>query len=202
VFDDVADPSYLAKQLLRIPFLVVIPYLWLRHRNPTNLEELRPKRVTFRDVRISVWSGLVVYVGAIGGYAIIYLFSDASSITTELMATGITRSNILYVGIYMSFVNAYVEEFFFRGVLHQPFQDTSPIKGYLVTSGLWALFHLGIVSVYFEPLLLISLLIGMMIVGSFLVFVNRYGRGLMNSYLVHVFADLAMFSIGLYLYFR
>jgi membrane protease YdiL (CAAX protease family) len=197
----ILDLSYVSKQLIRIPFMVIIPFYFLKQSKSPILTRVAVFKSTFSDIRISLIAGLVVYVGAIGGYALIYQVSDASLITTTLDSIGVTKQNIIYVGLYLSFVNVLLEEFFFRGFLYMSIEKYNIVAAYLVSSFMFAFFHVGIVSGYFELLIFILLIIGLMIVGAFLIFVNRLGKGLINSYIVHMFADLAMFTIGYYLLF-
>jgi len=200
--ESVVELNYMTKQLIRVPLMIGVP-VWLLIRSKSSLlSDLKVTKVSFKDIRISVYAGLVVYFGAIGGYALIYFVSDPSSITDSLRAVGITPSNIIWVSLYMSSVNVLLEEFFFRGFVYWNLRKTNEILAYLVSSFLFALFHIAILWTYFDWLFFVLLLIGLMIVGAFLIFINRYGKSLVNSSIVHVFADLAMFSIGFYLFLQ
>ncbi|QMS85289.1 CPBP family intramembrane glutamic endopeptidase [Candidatus Xianfuyuplasma coldseepsis] len=200
--ETVVEFTYLTKQLVRIPFMIVVPFFLLRYSQSSILNDLTFSKVSFKDVRPSILAGLVVFFGAIGGYTIIYFFSDPSSITEALLAIDVTLQNIIWVSLYMTTFNVILEEFFFRGFVYMNLRKTNEIMAYLVSSFLFAAFHIGIVSAYFEPLIFILLLFGLMLVGAFLIFINRFGKSLINSCIVHIFADLAMFSIGFYLFLQ
>ena len=57
-----------------------------------------------------------IYLIIVFGYFIIRNFIDLSKVTTNLIGNmGIDVSNYLYVTIYISFINSFLEEFFYRG---------------------------------------------------------------------------------------
>ena len=96
--------------------------------------------------------------------------------------------------------DSFVEEFFFRGFVYQHFSKISTNLGYLVSSALFSIYHVLIMFTIFNWIMGVLAIIGLMIVGILLAYINKSNKSIINSWIVHIFADLGVVTIGLYLF--
>ena len=108
----------------------------------------------------------------------------------------LTRENFWIVFLYIIVVNSFLEEAFFRGFLFHAFQPFGTLRAYLAGSFLFAVYHIGIVSGWFGPLMMILCILGLMGAGLFLQYIEEKNDTLLASWMVHAFANLAINTVG------
>ena len=112
--DGVLRPGYAIKSAIKIALFMLIPLLASRlDRSVLYLQLLRPKK---KGLLPAIALGVGIYVVILGGYFLVSPFFDFSQIAGALTDNaGVTKDNFLYVSLYISFANSFLEEFFFRG---------------------------------------------------------------------------------------
>jgi membrane protease YdiL (CAAX protease family) len=98
-------------------------------------------------------------------------------------------------------INSFLEEFFFRGFVFLNVYETGN-KGwaYLFSALLFALYHIAIFATWFNIPLMLLALFGLMVIGFVFNYLDTLSNNFLNSYLVHIFANLAIVLIGLALF--
>ena len=124
---------------------------------------------------------------------------DSDTVITGLEDMGIVMSNIVFAAIYLSFINSFIEEFFFRGFIYQHFSSINGTLGYIVSGALFSIYHVLVMFTIFNWIMGVLSIIGLMIVGIGLAYMNKSNKSIINSWIVHIFADLAVVTIALYL---
>ncbi len=110
---------------------------------------------------------------------------------------GISKEQLIYYGLYLSFGNALLEEMLFRGYAFLNLQKSfKRWQTYLFSSVLFSLCHISNIQTWFNPLLFLAALIGLMLAGLLFCYLDERHQTLFNSYFVHVCADLAIVLIG------
>lgn len=202
VLERVLEMNSFVKQGYKIVFLVVIPLLIVYLIQKTSFtEEYNFKNVKWGDLKFPLYVGLFIFFLAIVGYFILKPIVPAETLVGGLQSLGITKENIIPSVLYISFINSFIEEFFFRGFLFYEFKGISLKAGYLVSSFLFSLYHVLVMFTIFNWIMGILAMIGLMVVGMTLVYVNRSNKSIINSWIVHIFADLGVCIIGIYWFY-
>lgn len=114
--DAFLQPDYVPKVLVKIFFFLMIPlfYFWRNKEERPLLKKLFClKGKTMVQAGIL---GLLIYGVIVGGYLCTKGFVDFSHVTATLQEKhGITGENFIFVSLYISLANSFLEEFFFRG---------------------------------------------------------------------------------------
>ena len=109
--------------------------------------------------------------------------------------------NFIFVAGYISFENSFLEEFFFRGyafILLK--QKTNRIFAYAFSSGLFAFYHVGMTFGWFQGFVYVLALLGLFFGGCIFNFLNEKCKNIYLSWLVHMFANFAINTVGMILF--
>ena len=114
--DAVVHPPYFSKIPIKILFFLALPMLFFAFWR----EEWSEFKTLFcfkkKGLLISLLLGIAIFGVILGGYFITRGFIDFSGVTSSLTeGMGITADNFIWVAIYISIMNSFLEEFFFRG---------------------------------------------------------------------------------------
>ena len=111
--DGVLRPGYAVKSAIKIALFLLIPLIASRmDRSVLYLPLLRPKK---KGLLPAIALGVGIYAVILGGYFLVSPFFDFSQIAGALTENaGVTKENFLYISLYISFANSFLEEFFFR----------------------------------------------------------------------------------------
>lgn len=199
VVDGVLSPSYTIKSLIKLVIFGVLPIV-VSVASGINLRYvLRPRK---HGLLISLYVGVAVYTLIITAYLLLRGVFDFSAVTASLISDeGITKDNYVYVAIYISFFNSFLEEFFFRGFAFLILSKYVP-RGvaYAFSAISFAIYHVAIMSGWFSPLLFALLMLGLFAGGMIFNFVDDKKGDIFPSYIVHAFSNLATNTVGLILF--
>ena len=200
IVDAVIQPGYAIKSAIKIIMFLLIPIvygLFLKEFNIKNL--MKPDK---KGLCIALCLGFVIYGVVLGAYWIFKDVFDFSALTGSLNeTTGVTKSNFIWVAIYISFVNSLLEEFFFRGFSFITLKKlTSRRFAYVFSSMAFALYHIAMMIGWFGlPVILISL-VGLFIGGMIFNRFDEKSENIYLSWLIHMFANFATNTIGFILF--
>jgi membrane protease YdiL (CAAX protease family) len=114
---------------------------------------------------------------------------------------GVTGKNFLFVSLYISFVNSLLEEFFFRGFAFLTLQRSVGKKfAYVFSAASFALYHIAMMIGWFSIGLFLLVMAGLFIGGLLLNYLNAKSQTVYPSWLVHMFANFAINTIGFLLF--
>ena len=200
IVDAVVQPGYVVKSAIKMLLFLLIPLLCgLLDKNCNLKTVLQP---TKKGVLFAVGLGVAVYLIVLGAYLIFRNVFDFSALVGSLNeTTGVNGSNFIWVALYISFVNSFLEEFFFRGFAFLKLKTCFTKRfAYVFSSSAFALYHIAMMIGWFGwPVILISLLglwVGGMIFNRF----DDKNENIYLSWLVHMFANFATNTIGFLLF--
>lgn len=196
VVDGFIRPSYWAKSAVKAALFLGVPVLLSFWEREIDLKGLfRPRK---KGLLTALGLGLGVYAVILGGYFAFRGVFDFSQIAGNLSQNaGVHKENFLFVSLYISFVNSLLEELFFRGFLFLNLKhSTGRGVAYLVSSLLFSLYHVAMMVGWFGPLLFALILVGLVIGGGIFNFLNEKEQNIYPSWLVHMFANFAINTIG------
>lgn len=189
--------GYFVKSLWKIAAFVLLPLLYCWFNKDISVKDIF-KISTKKQVFISLALGAAVYAFIFCGYLVMARFINLNRIADLLSENvNINKENFLFVALYISFINSLLEEFFFRGfgflslkkVLH-------PIGAYIISSLAFSLYHVAILAGWFSPWLFILIISGLFVAGLFFNLLNEKNNNIYNSWLVHMFANFSINTIG------
>ena len=194
--DGVLRPGYAVKSAIKIALFMVIPLIASKIDNSVlYLPLLRPKKQGFLP---AIALGVGIYVVILGGYFLLAPFFDFSQIAGALTDNaGVTKENFLFVSLYISFVNSFLEEFFFRGFVFTNLKQLSGRKlAYIFSAAVFSLYHVAMMIGWFSPLLFLLVMLGLVVGGMIFNWLNEKLDTIYCSWLTHMFANFAINTIG------
>lgn len=202
LIDAFVHPNYFVKIPIKILFFLALPLLFFV-KNKDVFRDFKDMFVFRKDgILKALLLGIGVYAVIVGGYFIsrnIIDFSNVSSSLTEGM--GITANNFIYVSLYISLMNSFLEEFFFRGFGFMTLKKYTTRKiAYIFSSALFAVYHIGMLVGMFDILTLLLLLSGLIIGGCIFNYLNELNDSIYPSWFVHMFANFAINTVGFILF--
>lgn len=200
--DAIIQPNYFVKIPIKIVFFLVLPFLFFLR----NKEDFKNFKTLFvfkkKGLLTSLLLGILVYGVILGGYFLtrgIFDFSNVASSLTSGM--GITADNFIYVSLYISFMNSFLEEFFFRGYGFITLKKyTSRKIAYLVSSTVFAVYHIGMLVAMFDIIPILLMMLGLIIGGCIFNYLNEINDNIYSSWFVHMFANFAINTVGFILF--
>lgn len=199
------QPTYMVKSAFKIFGFVILPILvsmfvrnnfaWLKIR----LLDREAVKFFLRLLALCIGFLIMITLFArpIGD------FFGVESIMAEIM-TRTDSPKILVWGavLYIPIVNAAAEEIFFRGfILQRLAMRFGFIPASLISAGFFAVYHLIVFRNWFNPLLLVLALSGLVLAGLILNWLAWHCRSLLTSWTVHGLMNIAVFIVA-YPYFK
>ena len=194
--DGVLRPGYAAKSAIKIAVFMLIPLMATRaDQEILYLPLLRPKK---KGLLPAIALGIGIYAVILGGYFLISPFFNFSQIAGALTENaGVTKENFLYVSLYISFINSFLEEFFFRGFVFTNLKQLTGRKlAYIFSAAAFSLYHVAMMIGWFSPALFLLVMMGLVIGGMIFNWLNEKLDTIYCSWLTHMFANFAINTIG------
>lgn len=194
------DPAYLIKNIVKWMLFIGIPYIYYKAFGGIGFYDLVPIDQAHRKItRESILIGLVSFVSIIGAYYFLKGYIDQETIISQLSDENpVNPISVVLVGIYIIVFNSLLEEFFFRGFIFLRLYELGYKKmAYVFSSILFGIYHIGIFQTWFSEEVTIVALLGL--IGSGLIFgyLNSKRLDILNSWIAHALADVAIMVIGL-----
>ena len=200
--DAFVHPPYFSKIPIKILFFLVLPLLYFVFNREAFGDFKSLFRFKKKGLGLSLLLGIGIYAVIVGGFFLTRNVFDYSGVTKNLTSgMGITKDNYLYVALYISFMNSFLEEFFFRGfgfIIMKKY--TCRVFAYILSPVLFAFYHVGMTASMFEPLLLILVMAGLVMGGLIFNFLNEKCQNIYSSWFTHMFANFAMHTVGFILF--
>ena len=200
--DAFVHPNYFVKIPIKIMFFLALPMLFFV-KNKAAFQDFRRLFVFKKGgIRKALLLGVGVYALIVGGYFLTRNIIDFSNVTASLTeGMGITAENFLYVSLYISLMNSFLEEFFFRGFGFITLKKyTTRTVAYLFSATLFAIYHVGMLVGMFHFGVLLLLLLGLIAGGCIFNYLNERNENVYPSWFVHMFANFAINTVGFILF--
>lgn len=196
VVDAVLQPPYFVKSAIKAGLFLLLPLFLAPRLGFSPFTCLRPDK---RSLLLGIGLGIGTLAVILGGYALLSPFLDLSAIPGALEeSVGVTADNFLYVGLYIALCNSLLEEFFFRGFAFLTLRQAVTVPfAWIFSAAAFAIYHAAIMKGWFSPVLMILTLSALFACGLFFNWLDSKGERLWVSWLVHLFANLAINTIGM-----
>ena len=194
--DGVLRPGYAIKSAIKIALFLLIPLVVTQFdKNIVYLQLLKARK---KGLLIAIALGIGLYALILGAYYIVKPYFDFSGIAGALTTNaGVTKENFLYVSLYISFANSFLEEFFFRGFVFTNLKNLSGRKlAYFFSATAFSLYHVAMMLGWFSPVLFLLVVVGLAAGGVIFNWLNEKLNTIYASWLTHMFANFAINTIG------
>ena len=175
LIDAFVQPNYFIKIPIKIIFFLALPMMFfVKHK-----EEFEEFKKLFVFKKSGIIKALILGVGVYAVILLGFLFTrniiDYSNVTSSLTeGMGITAENFIYVSLYISLMNSFLEEFFFRGYGFITLKKyTSRKTAYIFSSAIFAVYHVGMLIGMFHFGVLAILLLGLIAGGCIFNYLNK-----------------------------
>lgn len=200
--DQIMQMTYINKTAIKLVFLLLIPILYVSITKDQYLSNSIRKPFLSNKKSTLIISSIVFF----GIIALFFVFRNQFNTTTLIMELEekykINASNFIFYGLYIIIFNSFIEEFFFRGFIFLNFKNLGHKNlGYAISSFAFALYHIAIFQNWFSPSIFILSLTGLIVGGLLFDYLDDLTDSFINSWLVHLSADLAIILIGFYLFY-
>ncbi|RDY24199.1 CPBP family intramembrane metalloprotease [Romboutsia maritimum] len=202
IIEQILMVDYLTKTLSKIILFTISPLILIKFIRKTSLKKgLNIQKTDIKTISTGIGLGLVAVGILIGTFMILKQSINMETISIEMATKSkITEANYLIVATYFTLGNSFLEEFFFRGfVFINMFKMGYKKTAYIFSSALFAIYHIGIFKNWFILELIVLCLIGLFLTGIIFDYVDTKSDNFLNSWTIHILADLTIAIIG-YIY--
>ncbi len=198
--DGIIQPRYLLKSGVKLILFLVIPFIYSLFDKKLNLRELF--KINKRGMKTAFMLCIPVYIVILAAYLLLKDIFDFSGVTKALTGNiGVNSDNFLAVSIYISFVNSFVEEFFFRGFAFLSLKRiTKGRSASIFSSAMFAVYHIAIMTGWFSVGVFGITLSGLFLGGLIFNYLNSRSDNIYTSWFVHMFANFAINTVGFMLF--
>ena len=198
--DGVLSPPYALKSACKIVLFGTLPVIYAVVYKDRELGKVfKPSR---SGLLLSLILGFGVYGVIVGGYFLFRNVFDFSAVTKSLVSgEGVTKDNFIYVAIYISLCNSFLEEFFFRGFAFLRLKKMIKKKyAYIISSVSFAVYHVAFMLGWFDIWLFLLLMLGLIVGGVIFDFLDDKTESVYPSWIFHMFSNFATNTVGLILF--
>ncbi len=194
------QPPYWIKSAFKVVLFLLLPFgysLWDK-----DIKLLSVFKFNKKGFKTALLLSIPLYILILGAYFLFRNIFSFSDITNALTGNaGVTRDNFIFVALYISFVNSLLEEFFFRGFVFLGLKKVwNNGSAYIFSAAVFALYHIAMMTGWFSPVLFVLAMAGLFTGGLIFNFLNSKSENIYTSWLVHMFANFAINTIGLILF--
>lgn len=200
VVDAIWVPNYFVKSIMKLFLFLLLPIGYARINKEISFSTLFIfKKAT---IHFPILLGIVVYAFIISCYFVLGPLFDLTNITTSLESSiGVSANNFLFVALYISFVNSFLEEFFFRGFAFLSLKQVSSRKfAYFISAAFFASYHVSMMIGWVNIGLLLLLILSLFIAGLLFNWLNERNGTIYPSWFVHMAANFSINTIGFILF--
>lgn len=193
-------PGYWVKSMIKLGVFGLIPIaaLYLLEK-PTlkGLFALRPGHL-----KTPLVIGILTYGFILLAYLGLGPYFDLSRVTVNLERNlGINRDNFLLIALYIATVNAFLEEFYFRGIAYLGLRRHAGEKfSFFFSALLFSLYHIAIMKAWFTLPLFTLILVFLLLTGFFFNRMASREDSFTATWLIHFFANLGINTVALFLF--
>jgi membrane protease YdiL (CAAX protease family) len=192
-------PTYFVKAAIKLALFVAIPMSLILVRKETSmLRFFKPNRKTLLPMLLF---GVIMYAFILGAYFLLGKYFDLSNITSSLDEIGVTKQNFIFVALYIAVCNSFLEEFIFRGFGFIGLSDKIGEKWACVYSAIcFALYHITMMIGWYSFGLTTLIIFALFVGGVILNLLDVKCKTVYPAWIVHIFANLAINTIGMILF--
>lgn len=181
-------------------WVLAFPLAWLFY----HYRRISWPPINTRGLGMGFATGIIMFVVILGTYVGVGSTTiDSAELKAAMQEVGLfDPKRFLLLALYWTFVNALLEEYFWRWFIVSRANSFMPQKGAILLSAFgFVAHHFLAMSLYFDLTTTLLACVGIFVAG--IVWSAIYVRysNILSCYISHIFADTAIFGIGYYLLF-
>lgn len=195
IVETVYQPSYFVKSVAKI-FVFFISFAIYHKMFRLEVKIIKPNS---QVMKVCIFIAILLFFVILFSYIFIQNFIDMEQIKISLQEKEhITKNNFIYVALYISLINSFIEEAFFRGFIFYNMKENGQYTlGLFYSAFLFALYHIGILSNWFNPFVFITMILALFASGVILNWCTYKGDSFMCSWPIHIAANLGINVMGM-----
>lgn len=200
IVDGIIRPDYAIKSVIKIVLFLLAPVLYSMYDKNLRLKSvLKFKK---KDIKLTVGLAVAVYVVVLAAYFVTKNIFDFSGVTKSLESNiGVTGDRFIWVALYISFINSFLEEFFFRGFAFLTIRRLTTRRfAYVFSALMFTLYHIAMMGGWFSIWVYIIIMAGLFVGGLIFDYLNERNETIYSSWMVHMFANFAINTVGFILF--
>ncbi len=200
IVDAVIQPGYLLKSIFKLILFLGLPFLYSLYNKEFKITNLL--KINKKGLITAIGLGVLLYGIILGAFFIFRNVFDFSTLTKSLTSTtGVDKDNFIFVAIYISFINSFLEEFFFRGFAFLTLKKTVRTSiAYTISASLFALYHIAMMIGWFGLPVILLAMAGLFVGGVIFNYFNEKYNNIYLSWIIHMFSNFATNTIGFILF--
>jgi uncharacterized protein len=191
---------YIIEQIIQVNFIIKLsikPAIFLLVPLVFYNFKFKKEQFGINNLKKAIFSGIIFFSILMISYFLLSAFIDFNKISDDLQNRyNITKLIFIWIGLYVIFVNSFLEEFFFRGFVFLNIHKTNKKIAHIYSALLFSLYHTSIFITWFSVPILILCLFGLFAVGIFFNLLDQKNKSIIPSWISHIFADIAIIIIG------
>ncbi len=195
--DTIIKLPYIIRSPLKIVLFSLIPISYIVYTKE-NVIKTSIQNYKNTNIKANIILGILVIITIFISYYFLSSFINMEKIKSDVQNKyHISKTAYIIVALYISFINSFLEELFFRGYLFLNIKKLGyKTLGYILSSFLFAIYHISNINGWFTGFTFILSLIGLFIGGIIFSYLDDKKDTFLNSYIIHICADLAIVIIG------
>ena len=194
--EKILQPNFFHKSLYKILIFSLSVLLYALYAKE-KIKIFAWKEINKKFLRKILGLVFFIYVGILIGYVLIQHHVEPELIKQSLWEKEkINGDNFIYVFFYISFINSFLEEFFFRGYIFGKLKEMGNLSfAYMFSALLFALYHISIIDSWFSPTISLYMILGLMVVGLFFDFLMQRAHTFAAPWFIHIAANLSINTV-------
>lgn len=195
-FDQIIELNYLTKVLIKL-VLIITSFIFGKSFFNMNLDFIKIKKV--KNYKSGILISLIAFISIFIGFFIVKNYIDFNILKNDFIVKyQLNGLSFFIASFYLIFINSLLEEYFFRGFIFLNIKNK--IKGNVISSLLFSLYHISNFQNWFKkPIILVFALLGLVVAGLLFNYLSFKTKDIYNSYIPHLFADLAIVILGYFI---
>ena len=193
--ETVIEPTYFVKSAAKVLVFSALPLIVLKLLHIKIFDN--NSKLNKKDILKLLLLGFAIYGAIIGVYFLTKNVFDYSALVDSLSADqNVDSKNFIWVALYISFGNSFLEEFLFRFIAFIKLSEYISKKfAYIFSSLAFAVYHIAMIGPSFPLPLLLLALFGLAVGGFIFDLVDKKSKNIYNSWIIHMFADFSIMTI-------
>ena len=184
---------YLYTSAFKVILFILCPIIYFKVSQSGKFKDLFLLKGDKKNIRLSFILGVCVFALIVIVFMILRPFLDNAMIVDALAKNGITSTNFAVVFIYIIFINAALEEIFFRGFVFMTLYRMNYKRyAHVYSCLLFAFYHVAILNNALTPGIFIFCITGLAIAGLIFNSLVTRCKNIIGSLVVHISANLAL----------
>jgi len=199
LMDQIFELSYITKVIGKIIIFTLFPIIYIRITKENFIKDSLTNINRKFHIKKSHVLGISLFVILIIALNLVKRFVNIDILISEFEEKyKINKSNIIFYGAYLTFINSLLEEFFFRGFIFLNLKNLCNKRiAYLSSSIAFSIYHISNFQNWLNIWVFLLATTCLFIGGMIFNYLDDKENTFLNSWFVHICAELAIVVFGL-----